>query len=712
MEPAQKKGPGVTGPVAPTVSTGRVMKVSAETQTGAKKKRGSKERSSTVKPLTTGVEGERKRQKPKDKTLHVDKARAMLMTQTFPNQSLEEKKGLLFCNACKVYVGFKESVDVRQHVFGQQKKGEKVEEVFAAKSEEMRMKLGHYKALVRLAGEADKKTLIQAATETHRKNIFFESAGKLAMKGDTLPQDTTTDRVAVHMTLLELGIPITKLANPAFVELIEKSHSSLGGLSGVRSVQPIVRKIVLDGMKAAVAGRPVGITFDGSKVNFSVEGMLARFLNDDFMPVSLCVGAQAVRTALDSGMLRSLILNHLQDAGIAVENVVAFSSDSGSPNPTVMSEWKVQADALFFGQDLVNQNVQWLPCLMHAFSNSGTALRKALVHVKKFMSGFKTLVNESSAGCELWTRITGQACPGMSEKTFWAWYDRSVVLLDVWDKIPAFLAEAQRRGLAKKSIAKMAEAWKAKTLRAELLFCKTFGKAFHDASFELEGDGFCIPLVNKHLVLVAKLQQEVRQDRRLFRMITESVAVAVRDGLPNGATDPFVELLHSAADAVLNHFDNAVMRKMKAVLPLYQAASLLDPHRFQVEYNKRDFAAKRPAFLDLLAGLKCVPAHVRFGLDAEMVLYETEVRNRLAELAERPSLDTPSQLWMWWRGLRLKLPSFFAVASVLILMQPSSASIERFFATVKANTSAQQNGESHESLALRSMCLYNNRAPM
>ena len=55
-----------------------------------------------------------------------------------------------------------------------------------------------------------------------------------------------------------------------------------------------------------------------------------------------------------------------------------------------------------------------------------------------------------------------------------------------------------------------------------------------------------------------------------------------------------------------------------------------------------------------------------------------------------------------------KLPSWFAVAYVLMLMQPSSASIERFFATVKANTSAQQNGESHETLAVRCMCLYNN----
>ncbi len=112
-------------------------------------------------------------------------------------------------------------------------------------------------------------------------------------------------------------------------------------------------------------------------------------------------------------------------------------------------------------------------------------------------------------------------------------------------------------------------------------------------------------------------------------------------------------------------------------------------------------------YLDLLGGLKGVHVSVRSGLNAELVQYETEVRNRMADVSANPSLDTPSQLWMWWRGLRLKLPNWFAIASVLVLMQPSSASIERFFATVKANTSAQQNGESHDTLALRCMCLYN-----
>ena len=43
------------------------------------------------------------------------------------------------------------------------------------------------------------------------------------------------------------------------------------GLSGVRAVQPIVQEMVMSSMKAAVAGRLVSITFDGSKDNFAIE---------------------------------------------------------------------------------------------------------------------------------------------------------------------------------------------------------------------------------------------------------------------------------------------------------------------------------------------------------------------------------------------------------------------------------------------------------
>ena len=672
------------------------MRVSKVAPVGPKKKKEGKKRAEGVNAQTVAEpEDGRKRARRTDRTEFKNPERALQMAELFPDQSLEERDGLLWCAACSTSLRFNQKKSVRQHLFGQRQKGMDSQTAFVAKSEEEKLKLGHYFNLVELKAAKKRATLVEEAT-------------KLTAKGSTLPLATSAARAEVYMTLVEVGIPIAKLENPKLVRLIEKEHPSLGGLSGMRTVQPVVRRMVLDSVKVAVKGLRLAVTFDGSKVNFSIEGMLARFLNDDFMPTSLCIGVKALQTSPTASIMRTLIKNHLAEAGVAIALVVAFCSDSGPPNPTAMSEWNSEASALYFGQELVDNCVLWLPCLMHAFSNAGTVLRKALVPVKKFMGGFKTMVNESSAGREAFARHTQQSCPGLSEKTFWAWYRRATPLLDVWQLIPPFLREAKQRTLAVKSVNKMAEAWAAKTLRAELIFCKAFGKTFHDASFELEGDGFCLPYVYQHIALVLQLKAEVERDRVAFRLLSDAVHNALADGLPPAAVDDFIKRLQRGANSVLEHFDRAVMSKMKDLMPLFRAAGLFEPRRFMVERSKPTFGAERGQMLDLLAGLKGVQPGTRSGLDAEFLQYEIEVRNRLNELQLNPSLEAPSQLWMWWRGLRLKLPNFFEVASVLVLLQPSSAAIERFFATVKANSSEQQNGETPESLEVRSMCVYNN----
>jgi hypothetical protein len=224
-----------------------------------------------VRVHTVAEPEQRKRAKRQDKTAYTNAVRAVEMTEKFPNQSLKEKDGLLHCEACNTFVSFKEAVDVKQHCFGQQRKGEKSDVVFSSKTEDEKLKLKHYANLVALAAKADHKTLIEEATDQFRKQLFEESKGALSMKGDTLPQEMTTKRVEVHLALLEQGIPITKFADKGFAKLIEQAHLSLGGINGMRAVQPIVRSLVVDRAKAAVAGRLVGITFDGSKVNSSVE---------------------------------------------------------------------------------------------------------------------------------------------------------------------------------------------------------------------------------------------------------------------------------------------------------------------------------------------------------------------------------------------------------------------------------------------------------
>jgi hypothetical protein len=90
-------------------------------------------------------------------------------------------------------------------------------------------------------------------------------------------------------------------------------------------------------------------------------------------------------------------------------------------------------------------------------SNIGKVVKKRFSELKRFMSGFKGMTSTSTTSRELFKDVCGKPFPGLADKSFWRWYQVMCTLLDVYDKIPRFVAEAQKRGLSKKSIAKMDE---------------------------------------------------------------------------------------------------------------------------------------------------------------------------------------------------------------------------------------------------------------
>jgi hypothetical protein len=67
----------------------------------------------------------------------------------------------------------------------------------------------------------------------------------------------------------------------------------------------------------------------------------------------------------------------------------------------------------------------------------------------------------------------------------------------------------------------------------------------------------------------------------------------------------------------------------------------------------------------------------------------------------------PDFLWQWWCQQRVRLPGWFGVVRVLCLIQPSSAVMERFFSTIKSQTSAQQNAEYEDTLQGRARAIFN-----
>lgn len=94
-------------------------------------------------------------------------------------------------------------------------------------------------------------------------------------------------------------------------------------------------------------------------------------------------------------------------------------------------------------------------------------------------------------------------------------------------------------------------------------------------------------------------------------------------------------------------------------------------------------------------------------LTAELAEYEAQAGLFRVHVQTNPDDLNPDFLWQWWCQQRAQLPAWFGVARILCLIQPSSAVMERFFSTIKSQTSAQQNAEYEDTLQGRARAIFN-----
>lgn len=639
---------------------------------------------------------------------HKDKAKALKYAKAFAGEGLVERDEKLFCTFCNRFVPFDRKAATRQHCEGKRVAGVS----FASLSEEQKMTLKHYQNKVNAQQEAEKKNALQRAMERQLKLLFEADNSPAPLRqGATLPAEMQADRLLVLETLWRAGVALNTLRNANFLKLVEEPHLALGGVDGVRALVPVVQQREAEAVKAALNGRRIALFIDGTKANFLIEGVVVRFLDDNLMPHQQCVGVSAIKRSLNTDMLVALLRKHITDVGVPFSHIVGIMSDSGQPNPAAIAKWNATARET----GLVDETLLWLPCLMHAASNVGKTLRKQLPAVKNFMSGFKTMSNESEAARLLWADTTGHTCKQLSDKSFWRWWKCIKAVLKVKQHVAAFLRDAGGRKLSKKSIAKMAEAWQDPLLVAKMEFCIAAGQVFRDMSQFLEGDGFCMPFVQKHIRLVetyyATWPRANRASADQHHLIA-SIINRLRESRPrDAAVDALAGKLYDAGGAVAVHADSAILRDMAAVLPLYRACGLFHPLQFLTEAEREGFQAYLIKAIELLASLKGIAQSAAYMLSVELngqvLTYQQLCRDRARHLQANPKEDTAPQLWNWWLSIRAGVPAWFSVAEVLVLLQPTSGAIERFFSLVKANTSALQNREAPEVFATRCMCLYN-----
>lgn len=539
--------------------------------------------------------------------------------------------------------------------------------------------------------------------------FFLESAGTVEVKGATLSDNVIADRVLSGRTLWSAGVPINVLERPGFVSLLEEPHASLGGRNGVADQLPLVYHILKEEVAAALEGRFCSIIFDGSKINDMVELCAARFLDDGDDPVSLCIGCSTVSINLNANGLELLTMNHLSQAKVRLKNVVRAISDSAAINPASVNLHNERAEQCYFGSELEEQLLHWTGCLAHAGSNCGLEFRGKLDLVKSFLKGFKKMTNTSDAARLLWSNIMNAACPGLSDNRWWCFFDTCVEILRVFDNLGTFLRDAQKRTLAQKSVEKMHAVYvRSKlALKCQLRFLVDKGRPFRDFTYLMESDGFTLPFVARELKRL-----RVTSDQFCEQALEDATLVLIKAEMENARLPGRNECLRDlfrAGSALYRKFNSSIWDGFKGQFALFRAAKLFHPSEFC-------------ALLDQNGGLKEAEESVRYlctmkGLSNIQGLYDGILaefgemleasKARKGVLLQEQSLDTPDQLWAWWKSVQTSLPHFWIAAKILVLIQPASVIVERMFSVLKLKTTALQNGEYAETREGRALALLN-----
>ena len=450
--------------------------------------------------------------------------------------------------------------------------------------------------------------------------------------------------------------------------------------------------------------------------------MIVRFLNDQFEIEHACIGVKMSTLNMNATALLSILQQHLRDVEVADSQIVFATTDSASVNSSMVDIWNDNARRLY-GDDYDARFLPWLGCISHGTSNSGTAMRKKALHLKEFFRGYKKMSNTSTAARTVWKEVTGTACPVLCDNRWWAWYDCAKVVLENWTTVPIFLMNLEKRNISEKSTARMMKIFRDKgnwnILEAQIRGVITFGKLFRDCCLLFEGDGFVLPFVSEVLREIRDLMQSVLQFQDQHPLFLDIRKRLSELDIPNERVKTILQKhVFPVVEAGLVHFKDNVWSKLGTCFPLFDAASLFHPLVFLRKANEpKNDRGEHPLFQTLdqfceaVSKLKTISRDVftfRSLLVGELESFKRVAGQFKAELASDPAKHTPSSLWQWWLGLRQRLPNFFRIACIVVLILPSSV-VERFFSIIKAHTISQQNAEYEDTFEGRCMAMYNRK---
>ena len=398
-----------------------------------------------------------------------------------------------------------------------------------------------------------------------------------------------------------------------------------------------------------------------------------------------------------------------------------LTGDSCATNGAAVDLMNEEASALP-ESDRLNSLVPQGRCFAHMFTNCGSVLKASCKDARAFQSAFKKLAVSDACKAEFRV-VTGVSMPTGSDNRFWSWYERTVGLLDVWNLLPRFVGRCVQQKWMPKASAKLKVILDDPIAKLccglQMVLIKLVGHSMVQATYFLEGNGFLAPFVWAEIesieAMMRSLQHADETDAR-FKQLVE-FAEANSSGLRR------LDLIERCRDTwrarldFCSYWQKNVVAAMDIQVNVFKGLSVLHPvtvstlafeevvARLQllVQEERRNGQCLRSA------GCKGVTNLTKRDCVASFGDYLKQAKEFAPQVVITPFAQRPSLVWSWWWSLQHQqgLNAWFKLASYAVLIQPTSAVVERFFSVLKGHTNAQQTAEMDETLETRAMCLWN-----
>ena len=563
----------------------------------------------------------------------------------FTDESLCVSAGKLFCRACREELAVKKSV-VKNHV----------------------QSVKHESSKGRLKEKEKRDSDIVDALQRYTKQIH--------PKGETLSDNTRVYRVKVVRAFLRAGVPLQKI--DSFRELLEESAFSLSSSQHMRDLIPFIRSEEQRQTMEELRGRDVSVIFDGTTHVAEAMAIVVRCVNSDWTITQRLVRALLVTKSMcGEEVARELIAALSITLGIASGHLLAAMRDRCSVNGVAMRTLKV-----------VYPEVLDVGCFSHALDLVGKKFKTP--NLDDFSKHWVALFAHSPKARIAWKARTGVSVRTYSETRWWSRWEVLEQVQNLYGDIEGFLKDSDMAPATKeKLLTLLSHPQKCVLLKMELAAVIDAGRPLVQATYVLEGDG---PLLLQCYEEVSKVSASFSTG---YYPNVNAVAQATAAESGNPAFEQTLidyanQCIRPAKDYFEEKFD-AVNGELGAVVSAFKAARLFSPHKAS-EMRPSTVAVDQlealPFLSDKLDDLKL-----------ELPLY----------IAAAEDVSNTTNALEWWKMNETKLPHWAAACKRALLVQPSSAAVERVFSLLNNSFSKQQEHSMEDYIEASLMLQYNDR---